>query len=110
MLVRREPEVQGLLTVTPLTGVTGLSVTGEVDVLTRDAFAAALDALLPRGGDIHLHLRRLAFIDIGGAAVIATRALCLPPDRHVVLHDPPPELRRLIGLMWSDLPGIELDP
>jgi len=109
MLVRGEPEIMSLLAINTL-GDGSLSLVGEVDAFTRSTFAAAVDELVARGGDLHLYLADLSFIDVGGATIIATRALSLPPGRRLVLHDPPPELRRLVAMMWADHPGLDLDP
>jgi anti-anti-sigma regulatory factor len=109
VLVREEAEIVSLLAINTL-GEDALSLVGEVDAFTRSTFAAAIDELVARGGDLHLHLADLSFIDVGGATVLATRALSLPPGRKLVLHDPPPELRRLIDLMWAGHPGLEMEP
>ena len=90
-------------------GITQVRLAGEADLFTSDALRRALAATVPQGADIHLDLSRLAFIDIAVARVLAGAAARLNPGRRMVLHEPPPALRRAIGLCWPDLDALEME-
>lgn len=109
MLVRGESDILSLLVVNTIGDGSELVLLGEVDAFTRDIFAAAIDHLLTQRGDLRLHLTGLSFIDVGGAAILATRAFSLPPGRRLILRNPPPELRRLLELLWADHANLEME-
>ena len=69
----------------------------------HDLLRAALAPLLAAPGhEIHVDLAALRFIDVGGVRELVRLARPRPAPR-LVLHDPPPLLRRLIFLLWQDL-------
>lgn len=82
------------------------SVTGEIDLVSRDSFETALSAL-PGDRDITLRLEGLTFIDVAGVRALAELSSRLAP-RRLILHDPPTPLRRILRLWWQDLPGLEV--
>ncbi|HET7386673.1 MAG TPA: STAS domain-containing protein [Nocardioidaceae bacterium] len=93
-----EANVQGGgsgLSLTALPDGTGLHIDGEADLATRAALHAALSAL--DAEVVHLRLAGLRFIDAGCLTEIM--ALAQPP-RHLVLHDPPRIMQRMMDLMW----------
>lgn len=92
-----------MVAVTVLTDRFGLRVAGEVDVTSLAVLSRALASLpAPARGEIHLELAGLEFIDVAGARELMSLAQSGPATR-LVLHDPPPVLRRLLALLW---PGI----
>lgn len=100
----------GQLKVVPLVGRAGLRLAGEVDLATRALFVREFDAQLGGTDDVHLELSELSFIDVGGVTALATRALALANGRRLVLHHPPPMLRRILDVLWGDLDTIEVEP
>ena|SRR6266511_2670830 len=91
-------------------GRPGWQLIGEVDLATRSVLQAALHRAVEGTGDIELDLAELAFIDVGGATVLADAAQRLGAGRRLVLHNPSPMLRRIIELGWGPVPGLELRP
>jgi ABC-type transporter Mla MlaB component len=88
-----------LLKIVPLVGRPGLRLSGEVDLATRALFVREFDAQLGGTGDVHLELAELSFIDVGGVALLATRALAFrrreaasaaSPDAGAASHPGPP--------------------
>jgi hypothetical protein len=88
------------LRISPLTGSTGLRLTGEADVHTAEALRRALAELVPAdAAEIHLQLASLEFIDV--VAVRHLAALTQRPARpRVIVHYPPPSMLLLLQLLW----------
>jgi anti-anti-sigma regulatory factor len=97
------------LTLTPLAGLPGLRLAGEVDVTSWNALETALRALPASQGDLHLELTQLRFIDAHGATTLVRTAQGLGTGRSLVLHNPPSVLRRLLELLWHDVETIKMD-
>lgn len=87
----------------------GVRVAGEIDLVTRQAWAELLADLGAAGEDIELDLSEVSFIDVGGATLLARAALRLPPGRRLRVHHPPLGLRYLLDLLWGPLTTIEMD-
>jgi len=98
------------LSIQALDGRAGLRLVGEVDLHSRGILEQALAAALEHGGDVHLELAGLGFIDVGGATLFVRAASQLGDNRRLVLHQPSDTLRRIIHLLWGPLPTIEMDP
>jgi hypothetical protein len=89
------------LTVSQLTGRTGLRLSGEADLRTVDLLKQAIAALPPDAAEIHLQLASLEFIDIAAARELVT--LTSHPARpRLVLHYPPPGLLTILRLCWPE--------
>jgi ABC-type transporter Mla MlaB component len=88
----------------------GVRVSGEVDLVTRSAWAELLADLAATGDDIELDLSGVSFIDVGGATALARAAQRLPPGRRLRIHHPPLCLRYLVDLLWGPLTTIEMVP
>jgi anti-anti-sigma regulatory factor len=104
------PDYGDLLRISPLSCRVGLRVDGEVDLLTVASLQRALRGLAAVDGDVHLELAGLRFIDLSGAAVLASFAASLDRGRRLLLQDPPSMLRRMIGLLWGQHPGLTMSP
>ncbi|WP_051799625.1 STAS domain-containing protein [Catenuloplanes japonicus] len=85
----------------------GLRLVGVADLGTRAVLDRAL-AGVPATADLHLELAQLAFIDVGGVTALVAAAGRLDAGRRLVLHDPPPELLRIIDVMWGRPRTIEV--
>jgi anti-anti-sigma regulatory factor len=96
-----------MLAVRPLAGRTGLRFEGEADSTVQPQIREALTTLTP-AATIHLDLAGLDFIDVA-----CTRELIAltwqPPRPRLILHDPPPSLIRIIGLLWPEA-NVETGP
>jgi hypothetical protein len=90
------------LRISPLTGSTGLRLTGEADLHTAEILHNALAELVPPDAtEIHLQLASLEFIDVTAARELA--ALTERPARpQVIMHYPPRSLILLLYLLWPD--------
>lgn len=92
------------LTISLLHGRIGLRLAGDVDMSNRDQLHSAL-AALPDTATVHLELSGLRFIDVAGTRELIALVQC-EPHPHLVLHDPPSALRRIIALLW---PGNDVE-
>ena len=94
------------LTVTLLEDPAGLRLRGEADMLSAGALRDAIEALPADVREVHLELAQLTFIDVGSTRELLALAR-RPPRPCLTLHQPPPSLTRLIGLLW---PGCHQVP
>ena len=82
---------------------------GPADLRNRPDFAELLRALCRQAaGDVHLDLSEMDFVDVWGAAALVEAAAGLAGGE-LVLHNPPPSLRRLLEVMGGP-PGLRLEP
>lgn len=87
-------------------------LTGHADLRTRPDFAELLHALCAQAtGDVHLDLAELDFVDVSGAMTLLSAAHALG-EGHLVLHNPPASLRRVLHLLGPSVAeaGVRLDP
>jgi STAS domain len=89
------------LTVSQLTGRTGLRLSGEADLCTADLLKQAIAALPPDAAEIHLQLASLEFIDVAAARELVMLT-SRPARPHLVLHYPPPGLLTILRLCWPE--------
>jgi anti-anti-sigma factor len=83
-------------------------VRGEVDLATRDLFAARLGDVCSGGGDVWLDLTDLAFLDPHGARLLARLRIAHPGLRIASLSD---AARRTIEIVDSvDAAGAATGP
>lgn len=101
---------QSHLVIVPLAGRAGLRLAGEVDITNHDQLRGAL-AALPAGGvtAVHLDVSALCFIDVAGTRELVS-LLRYDPRLRLILHDPPPCLRRIIALLWPGAANVEIRP
>jgi len=94
------------LSVSPLAGVAGLRLAGEVDLSTRETFRTALDDTLPSQDDLHLELSELRFIDVAGVQVMLLAMQRLRPGKRMIVHRAPRSLQLALDLLRSTNPDL----
>lgn len=102
----------GDLRITPTSSPPGLAITGEIDESTYGDLAAALGRLTAGPGEIHVDLAGVKYCDLAGlrAIVGVTGANGQDHSRRVVLHNLPPQLRTVLGILgWDCTPGLIMD-
>ena len=97
------------LTITSLTDRPGLTIVGDVDFRSLEAFSAAIaEALEAHPGDVHVDLSGLAFIEVSGMRVLADAARQFSGQgRRLVLEGLAPHLSPVLKLVgWYDSAGL----
>jgi ABC-type transporter Mla MlaB component len=94
--------------ITPLTDRPGLCLCGELDLASRDLLVAALESLADAPGDVHLDLAGVGFVDVGCATLLARAACRGGSGRRVIVHHAPPQLRRIVEVLWGGSTPIEM--
>jgi anti-anti-sigma factor len=87
-----------------------LAIAGEIDEDTYPVLVRKLDEL--GGGEIHISLAGVEFCDLAGLRAIIRLASASRdgPGRRVVLHEVPPRLRTVLGIVgWDTTPGLVID-
>src|SRR5687767_7894314 len=79
---------RAVLTCSPTPGRVGLSIAGEISLVTRDTLESHLTPLISRGTDVHLDLSKVIFSDSGGVAVLVNAAQRLPAGKNIHLENP----------------------
>ena len=90
-----------VLEISPLTGVTGLRLDGELDLATAPLLKEAL-VDLGSERDVHLDLALLTFLDSSGLHVLVALAQSLDGNRSVVLVNPSTAVRRCLEITGID--------
>ncbi|WP_371671740.1 STAS domain-containing protein [Streptomyces sp. NBC_00289] len=97
------------LSVSPLTGRSGLRVAGEVGLATQVIWERALERAVREDEDVyHLELSAVTFVDVAGAGALAAAAQRLEDGRRIVLNRPPATLQRVLEMFWPELAAIEV--
>ncbi len=98
------------MSITPIVGLTGLRIEGELDYATLPALTVALASMVGRGS-FCVDLSGLAFCDVGGLRALVTAAAGLSPGHVLTLRSPSPQVRRLLVLTgWHKTVGLRLQP
>jgi anti-anti-sigma regulatory factor len=104
VLVGADPDFDdGVLTITRMFAPRGLRLKGELDGARHAVFAEALRAVTAQGGDIHLNLRDLRFIDLGALNMMAAAAIGMASRGSLILDEPPPDLTEVVQLVGGPL-------
>lgn len=83
------------------------ALAGEIDEATVGGLAGKLAEIAADLDEVHLDLGALDYSDLAGLRVIVQ--LAADGRRHVVLHQLPPHLRAILGIVgWDTAPGLEL--
>lgn len=101
----------GVLRITATTKPPGLAIAGEIDEDTYPALTAKLEELAG-AGEIHLNLADVQYCDLAGlrAMIRLAGAGRSSDSRQVVLHDVPPRLKTVLGILgWDSAPGLVID-
>jgi anti-anti-sigma factor len=96
------------LRITPTYDPRGLRVAGAVDLTTSGALASTLRlAANWPGPDLYIDLSELEFIDVAGVRAIVRAAAALEPERHLIVKQLAPVLRKVFQIVgWDRAPGL----
>jgi anti-anti-sigma factor len=87
----------------------GLRLAGEIDLVSHTAWEQALRRLAGQAGEVHLDCSGLRFIDAQGTALLVHIASQFAHGQRIVLHDPPPCLKRVLEVLWpAGVPMISI--
>lgn len=94
----------------PLANGQGLRLAGELDLAAAPRLTEALlDFASADGGELHLDLTEVSFLDSSGLRVILALARSRGGTGSVVLLDPPAAIMRILEIAGIDEhPGIEI--
>jgi len=98
----------GVLRMTSVGSPPVLVIVGEIDEDTYPALARKLGELTGPA-EIHLNLAGVRYCDLAGlrAMILLTGASHGGRSRRVVLHDVPPHLKAVLGIVgWDTTPGL----
>ena len=101
----------GVLRITATPDPPGLAMAGEIDEDTYPALVAKLEELAG-AGEIHLNLAHVQYCDLAGlrAMIRLAGAGRRGDSRQVVLHEVPPRLQTVLGILgWDSTPGLVID-
>ncbi len=82
-------------------------MSGEVSLATRNTWQEALCGLVERDSDVLLEMSELSFVDVAGAALLASAASRLGEGHRVLVSRAPTTLRCTLELFWPDQHTIE---
>jgi anti-anti-sigma regulatory factor len=110
VLVGADPDFDdGVLTITRTFAPRGLRLKGELDGARHTVFAEALRAATAQGGDIHLNVRDLRFIDLGALSMMAGAAMRMATHGSLIFDDPSPDLTEIVQLVGGAmLPWLKI--
>jgi anti-anti-sigma factor len=98
----------GVLMMIPLRTPPGLAIAGEID---EDTYPALVSKLKEIAGfpEIHLNLAGVTYCDLAGLRAII-RLASASRGRRLVLHDVPPRLLTVLGIVgWDSTPGLAFE-
>ena len=97
-----------VLEISPLAGVPGMRLAGELDLATAPLLTEALLDLASER-EVHLDLALLTFLDSSGLHAITALARSQDGDRSVVLLNPSAAVRRSLEIAGIDQhPAVEI--
>jgi anti-anti-sigma regulatory factor len=99
----------GVLRMTATGSPPCLAISGEIDEATYPALVQGL-ARLAGAAEIHLGLGGVEYCDLAGLRAIIALADTSGGARRVVLHEVPPWMRTVLGIVgWDSTPGLVID-
>jgi anti-anti-sigma regulatory factor len=115
-MVSRIPDValprEGLLVISTGPAPDGaglcLRLAGEADLYSCSALEQALAVRVAAGRDVQVDVTAVTFADVAVTRLLALTAARLGPGRKLVLYGAVTRVRRLVGLCWPGLPGLEV--
>jgi anti-anti-sigma regulatory factor len=110
VLVGADPEFDdGVLTITRTFRPRGLRLSGELDGARHYVFEEALRSVLEPGGEVHLDMTELRFIDLGALSLMAGAAMHLGSPGRLILDRPSPDVTEVVKLVGGlMLPWLEI--
>jgi ABC-type transporter Mla MlaB component len=97
------------LTVSRLSGRSGVRAEGEVGLATQVIWERTLAQAVRARADVYrLELSAVTYVDVAGADALAAAARRLDEGRLIELYRPPTPLSRVLDLFWPGLEGIEV--
>ncbi len=101
----------GVLRITAISNPSGLAIAGEIDEDTYPALVRKLEELA-RADEVHLDLAGVQYCDLAGLRAMTRLAEVgrSGEGRRVVLHEVPPQLRTVLGILgWDSIPGLVIE-
>lgn len=110
VLVGADPEFDdGVLTITRTFRPRGLRLAGELDGARHCWFEEALRAVLQEGGEVHLDMAGLRFIDLGALSLMAGVAMRMGASGRIIIDRPSPDVTEVVKLVGGlMLPWLEI--
>ncbi len=109
VLVGADPDFDdGVLSITRTFRPRGLRLRGELDGARHLVFSEALESLTALGGDVHLDLAELRFVDLGALNMMAGAALRLATRGRLILDNPSDDLSEILLLVGGRLPWLRI--
>lgn len=110
VLVGADPDFDdGVLTITRTFLPRGLRLKGELDGARHAVFAEALHAVTAQGGDVHLDLAELRFVDLGALNMMATAAVRLSTHGRLYIDNASADLAKVVRLIGGRrLPTLQI--
>ncbi len=100
VLVGADPDFDdGVLSITRTFRPRGLRLKGELDGARHTVFYEALQAVTAQGGEVHLDLSGLRFVDLGALNIMARTALRISPYGRLLLDNPSPDVSEVVRLV-----------
>jgi anti-anti-sigma regulatory factor len=87
----------------------GLTITGELDLASREVFIRVLGARLAARPSLRLDVSGLAYAEAAALGVVYQAAAGLPGDGGIVITGAPYDLRRVIDLAGFGHPRVVFD-
>jgi anti-anti-sigma factor len=98
----------GVLRMTSIGTPPGLAIAGEIDEETYPALVSKLEELAGFP-EIHLNLAAVTYCDLAGLRAIM-RLASASRGRRLVLHEVPPRLLTVLGIVgWDSTPGLAFE-
>ena len=102
VLVGADPDFDdGVLSITRTFRPRGLRLKGELDGARHTVFFEALQAVTAQGGEVHLDLAGLRFVDLGALNMMAQTAMRMAERGRLLLDNPSPDVSQIVRLVAS---------